>query len=272
MPPERIVIKGRAEDLEKAGTSEEAIERGESRSVIEEVEGRKILKIRWVTGKTSAGRLFGRYGKDGKPDFFRLLFGAIAGSLREHFGDEGEKEFNRLREQKEFKESISRLFEEMKSWFFNEIVPKYGIEPGDIFVITTELEVDLETGRIEWNKEKTSVIYWIRSDKLAEKCKEIGAGVPAEEVEKLKKMLEEKDQEIERLKKEIEKLQEELRKLREAKEKAEKVVEKVEKEAVVEKEEAVAVEEEKVEEEKEEKKEKKKKTTAKKKKSTSSSE
>ncbi len=263
MSPERIVIRGRAEDLEKAGTTEEAIERGESRSVIEEVEGRKILKIRWVTGKTSAGRLFGRYGKDGKPDFFRLLFGAIAGSLREHFGDEGEKEFNRLREQKEFKESVSRLFEEMKSWFFNEVVPKYGIEPGDIFVITTELEVDLETGRIDWNKDKTSVIYWIRSDKLAEKCKEIGVGVSVEEVEKLRKMLEEKDQEIERLKREIEKLQEELRKLKEAKEKAaEKIEKEMEAEKLEEKEETVE----------EVKKEEKKKKTARKKKASSSGE
>ncbi len=251
---ERVVIKGRAEDLEKVGTTEEAIERGESRSVIEEVEGRKILKIRWVTGKTSAGRLFGRYGKDGKPDFFRLLFGAIAGSLREHFGDEGEKEFNRLREQREFKESISRLFEEMKSWFFNEVVPKYGIEPGDIFVITTELEVDLETGRIEWNKDKTNVIYWIRSDKLVEKCKEIGVGVSTEEVEKLKKALEEKEREIEQLRKELEKLQEELRQLKEKKAAKEEAVEEKAKEEV---EEAV--------EEKKEEKEKKKKTTKKKK-------
>ncbi len=205
--PERVVIRGRPEDLEKAAT-EEAIERGEARSVVEEVEGRKVLRIRWITGKTSAGRLFGRYGKEGRPDFFRLLFGAIAGSLKEQFGEKGDEMFNKLRESKEFKESLSRLFEEMKSWFFNDIVPKYGIEPGDIFVITAELEVDLDTGRIEWNRDKTSIIYWIRSDKLQEKCKEIVQ--PSEEVEKLKKALEEKERELEQLRRELEELKKKL--------------------------------------------------------------
>jgi len=215
------VIKGRPEELEKAAT-EEAIERGEARSVVEEVEGRRVLRIRWITGKTSAGRLFGRYGKEGRPDFFRLLFGAIAGSLREQFGEEGEELFNKLRESREFKQSVSKLFEEMKNWFFNEIVPKYGIEPGDIFVITAEIEVDLETGRITWNKEKTSVIYWVRSDKLPEKCREImGTVSGSEEVEKLRKMLEEKDKEIERLKKEIEELKRKLREREEELEEAE---------------------------------------------------
>ncbi len=220
--PERIVIKGRPEDLEKAAT-EEAIERGEARSVVEEVEGRRVLRIRWITGKTSAGRLFGRYGKEGRPDFFRLLFGAIAGSLREQFGEEGEELFNKLRESREFKQSVSKLFEEMKNWFFNEIVPKYGIEPGDIFVITAEIEVDLETGRIIWNKEKTSVIYWVRSDKLPEKCREImGTSVTgSEEVEKLKKMLEEKDKEIERLRKELEELKKKLKEVEEREEEEE---------------------------------------------------
>lgn len=248
------MIKGRPEDLEKAAT-EEAIERGEARSVVEEVEGRRVLRIRWITGKTSAGRLFGRYGKEGRPDFFRLLFGAIAGSLREQFGEEGEELFNKLRESREFKQSVSKLFEEMKNWFFNEIVPKYGIEPGDIFVITAEIEVDLETGRITWNKEKTSVIYWVRSDKLPEKCKELlgsEAGPAVEEIEKLKKMLEEKDKEIEKLKKELEELRKKLKEKEEAKE--EKKAKKKE-EKKVKKEEEEEIEEEEVEEELEEEEE-----------------
>ncbi len=218
--PERVVIRGRPEDLEKA-TTEETIERGGARSVVEEVEGRKILRIRWVTGKTSAGRLFGRYGKEGRPDFFRLLFGAIAGSLKEQFGEKGDEIFNKLREYREFKESLSRLFEEMKSWFFNEIVPKYGIEPGDIFVITTELEIDLESGRIEWNKDKSSVIYWIRSDKLPEKCRELAQGTQIEDIEKLKKVLEEKEREVEQLRKELEELKKKIAK-KKAKRKEEK--------------------------------------------------
>lgn len=58
--------------------SEEEIERG---GVSAELVKGNILKIRWVTGKTSAARLFGKYGREGRPDFFRLLFGAIGGSL-----------------------------------------------------------------------------------------------------------------------------------------------------------------------------------------------
>ncbi len=203
------MVRGRLEEVEK---SEEAIERGLTRSVLEEVEGRRILRIRWVTGKTSAGRLFGRYGREGRPDFFRLLFGAIAGSLREHLGDKAEEEFNRLRESRAFKESVSELFEEFKSWFFNEIVPKYGIEPGDIFVISTELEVDLDEGKITWNREKTDVIYWVRSDKLPEKCRHVCSEV--EDVQKLRKELEEKEKEIERLREENERLRRELEELR----------------------------------------------------------
>ncbi len=211
---ERIVVRGRLEDFEK---SEEAIERGLTRSVLEEVEGKRILKIKWVTGKTSAGRLFGRYGKEGRPDFFRLLFGAIAGSLKEHLGEKAEEEFNRLRESRSFKESISELFEEFKSWFFNEIVPKYGIEPGDIFVITTELEIDLDEGKITWHKDKTEVIYWVRSDKLPEKCRQICAEIEGtedlkRELEKLKKEKEELEREVERLRRELEALRAKARK------------------------------------------------------------
>jgi hypothetical protein len=64
-------------------------ERTVERAHVEEREGRQILVLRWNTGKTSAGRLFGRYGAGGRPDFFRLLFGAVAGSLREKFGPPG---------------------------------------------------------------------------------------------------------------------------------------------------------------------------------------
>ncbi len=65
------------ERREEAG-SEEEIERG---GVTAELVKGNILKIKWVTGKTSAARLFGKYGREGRPDFFRLLFGAIGGSL-----------------------------------------------------------------------------------------------------------------------------------------------------------------------------------------------
>ncbi len=179
---------------EARSNSEEAFERGEARSAVVEVEGRRVLRIRWNTGKTTAAKLFGKYGKDGKPDFFRLLFGSIIGSLREQFHERGVDEFNRIRESKEFKESVQRVFDEMKSWFFNEVAPKYRIEPGDVFVITTEIDVDLETGEVGWHKDRSDVLYWIRSDKLQERCRELGvagrAEVSAEEIERLRKEVE----------------------------------------------------------------------------------
>lgn len=217
MSEKSVVIRGRTEDIERFSEREEAIERAEARSTIEVVEGRKILKIRWTTGKTAASRLFGRYGREGRPDFFRLIFGAIAGSLREQFGDKGTEEFNRLRESKTFKDSISKIFDEMKTWFFNEIVPKYKIEPGDVFIITTEIEIDLETGEIKWNKEKSEVIYWIRSDRVIEKCRELGiqpevkvTEVKSEEIEQLRKRIEELTNELEEWKKRYEETKNEL--------------------------------------------------------------
>ncbi len=67
------------EERREEADGEEEIERGGG-ATAELVKG-NILKIKWVTGKTSAARLFGKYGREGRPDFFRLLFGAIGGSL-----------------------------------------------------------------------------------------------------------------------------------------------------------------------------------------------
>ncbi|WP_243676088.1 hypothetical protein [Vulcanisaeta distributa] len=91
--------------------SEEEIERGGGVSA-ELVKG-NILKIRWVTGKTSAARLFGKYGREGRPDFFRLLFGgAIGGSLRSQFPEDKANElFNNIRNSQGFKDSLDEVFE-----------------------------------------------------------------------------------------------------------------------------------------------------------------
>lgn len=79
----------------------------------------------------------------------------------------------------------------MKRWFFDEIVPKYKLERGgDVFVISTTLELNIETGELRWDKESTQVIYWIRSDRVAEKCKELGitaGGAGAEDVDRLRR-------------------------------------------------------------------------------------
>ncbi len=170
--------------------SEEEIERGGA--MAELVKG-NILKINWVTGKTSAARLFGKYGREGRPDFFRLLFGVISGSLRSKFPEDKATElFNSIKNSRGFKESLDKVFEEMRNWFFSEVVPKYKLEKGDVFVITTTLELDLNTGELKWDKESTQVIYWIRSDRVAEKCRELGiaaggAGASAEEVNRLRR-------------------------------------------------------------------------------------
>lgn len=172
------------------------------RAHVEEREGRRVLILRWNTGKTSAGRLFGSYGVGGRPDFFRLLFGAIAGSLREKFGPQGEELFEKIRDSEGFRRNGKKLFEDMKTWFFNEVAPRYGLERGDIFMVITEVEVDLNTGELMWRKDKTEFYYWVRSDRCQQAappdCKEL-----AEENARLK-------QEVETLRRELAMIKEKL--------------------------------------------------------------
>ncbi|MFB6470982.1 MAG: transcription factor [Vulcanisaeta sp. AZ3] len=178
------------------GRGEEELERG---GVTAELVKGNVLRIRWVTGKTSAARLFGKYGREGRPDFFRLLFGAIGGSLRSQFPEDKANElFNSIRNSQNFKDSLDEIFDSMKRWFFDEIVPKYKLERGDVFVISTTLELNIDTGELKWNKDATQVIYWIRSDRVAEKCREMGVsmGASGEDVEKLKR---EKDEALGRV-------------------------------------------------------------------------
>lgn len=176
---------------------EEEIERGGARAEL--VRG-NILRIRWVTGKTSAARFFGRYGREGRPDFFRLLFGAIAGSLREHFPEDKANElFNNIKNSNGFKDSLNDVFESMKRWFFDEIIPKYKLERGDVFAIITNLELDINTGELKWDKNTAQVIYWIRSDRVQEKCREMSAGAGTADVEGLKRENEELKKKIKEL-------------------------------------------------------------------------
>ncbi len=181
-------------------------ERGEVRSELVTKEGRKLVLIRWNTGKTSAGRLFGRYGPGGRPEFFKLLFGAVAGSLREQFGPDGENIFARIRDSEKFRETSRELFDWLKKWFFEEAVPKYKLERGDIFMISTELLLDPETGELTWSKDKTELVYWIRSDRC---------GQQAPDVESLRREKEELAKEVERLKAENERLRKELDEVKE---------------------------------------------------------
>ncbi|ADY00583.1 MAG: transcription factor [Vulcanisaeta sp.] len=176
-----------SEERREETGGEEEIERG---GVSAELVKGNILKIKWVTGKTSAARLFGKYGREGRPDFFRLLFGAIGGSLRSQFPEDKANElFNNIRNSQGFKDSLNEVFESMKRWFFDEVVPKYQLERGDVFVVSTTLELNINTGELKWNKESTQVIYWIRSDRVAEKCKELGitVGAGSEEIDRLRR-------------------------------------------------------------------------------------
>ena len=186
--------------------SEREMELGGSRSEMVEREGRRVLLIRWNTGKTSAGKLFGRYGEGGKPDFFRLLLGAVAGSLREQLGSEGEEVFSRIRDSRKFRDSMVRIFEEMKDWFFREVVPRYGLEKGDIFMIVAPLELDLETGELTWLRDRTEFYYWVRSDRCAAQA--------GEEAAKLREELDRLRAENERLRREVEELRSKMENLR----------------------------------------------------------
>lgn len=180
-------------------------ERGEARSELVEREGRKYVLIRWNTGKTSAGRLFGRYGPGGRPEFFKLLFGAVAGSLKEQFGPDGENTFLRIRDSDGFRESSRELFEGLKRWFFEEAAPRHKLERGDIFMITAELLLDPETGEMTWNKEKTELIYWVRSDR----CGQVAGGAPPD-CERIKRERDELEKEAAKLRAENERLRREL--------------------------------------------------------------
>ncbi len=150
---------------------------------LEERGDKRVLVIRWNTGKTSAGRLFGRYGAGGKPDFFRLLFGAIAGSLSEKMPT-GSEVFARIKDTDAFRHSTREIFENIKKWFFNEVAPRYHLDKGDIFMLITEIEVDIDKGEVTWRPEKTEFYYWVRSDRCRG-CEEL-----AEENARLRKEVE----------------------------------------------------------------------------------
>ncbi|MEM1597048.1 MAG: transcription factor [Pyrobaculum sp.] len=178
-------------------------ERTVERAHLEERGGRQVLVLRWNTGKTSAGRLFGRYGVGGRPDFFRLLFGAVAGSLREKFGPQGEELFNKIRDSEEFRRSSREIFDALKEWFFNEVSPKHGLDKGDIFMIITEVEVDLTTGELKWQRDKTEFYYWVRSDRCAQQAAPKDCQELAQENARLR-------QEVEQLRRELTQIKERL--------------------------------------------------------------
>lgn len=189
----------------------EEIERESATSELVTEAGKRIIKIKLSTGKTSAGKLFGKHGRGGRPDFFRIVFGAVANGLRSSLGnEEGEAKFNELRNRSEFKKSLNQVFNEIKDWFFNEAIKQYNIGKGDVFAILTELDLDLETGELKWIREGSQVIYWVRSDKIkateaAESCSKI-----EEELKKLKEDYDKLREENIRLKNQNEELSREL--------------------------------------------------------------
>jgi len=196
-----------SEQPEEAEEGEE-IERESATSELVTEAGKRIVKIKLSTGKTSAGKLFGRHGRGGRPDFFRIIFGAVANGLRTSLGgEEGEARFNELRNRHEFRESLTKVFNDIKNWFFTEVTKQYDIGKGDVFAILTELDLDLETGELRWVKENSQVVYWVRSDKIkaTESC-----GKVEEELKRLKEDYDKLREENLRLKSENEALSREL--------------------------------------------------------------
>ncbi|WP_291767197.1 transcription factor [Caldivirga sp. UBA161] len=164
--------------------SEEEVERESVTSELVTEAGKRIIKIKLSTGKTSAGKLFGKHGKGGRPDFFRIVFGAVANGLRSSLGsEEGEAKFNELRNKSEFRKSLNQVYKDIRDWFFNEAIKQYNIGKGDVFAILTELDLDLDAGELKWVRENSQVIYWVRSDKIrvTESCSKV-----EEELRKLK--------------------------------------------------------------------------------------
>ena len=197
-----------SEQPEEAEEEGEEIERESATSELVTEAGKRIVKIKLSTGKTSAGKLFGRHGRGGRPDFFRIIFGAVANGLRTSLGgEEGEARFNELRNRHEFRESLTKVFNDIKNWFFTEVTKQYDIGKGDVFAILTELDLDLETGELRWIKENSQVIYWVRSDKIkaTESC-----GKVEEELKRLKEDYDKLREENLRLKSENEALSREL--------------------------------------------------------------
>jgi len=197
-----------SEQSEETGEEGEEIERESATSELVTEAGKRIIKIKLSTGKTSAGKLFGRHGRGGRPDFFRIIFGAVANGLRASLGEEeGEAKFNELRDRREFRESLTKVFNDIKNWFFTEVTKQYDIGKGDVFLILTELDLDLETGELRWVKENSQVVYWVRSDKIkaTESCSKV-----EEELKRLKEDYDKLREENLRLKNENEALSREL--------------------------------------------------------------
>ncbi len=126
---------------------------------------------------------------------------------------------------------MDEVFESMKRWFFDEIVPKYKLERGDVFVISTTLELNIETGELKWDKGSTQVIYWIRSDRVAEKCRELGitagAGASTEEVDRLRRERDELASKVKELENRINELVNENNRLRAENEELKKKLESI---------------------------------------------
>jgi hypothetical protein len=119
----------------------------------------------------------------------------------------------------------------MKRWFFDEVVPNYKLERGDVFVISTTLELNINTGELKWDREGTQVIYWVRSDRVAEKCREMGIAAAAptggEELDRLRKERDELMNRINELESRLNTLTNENNRLRSENEELKKKLEEI---------------------------------------------
>jgi len=112
------------------------------------------VRFKFTTGVTSATQLFvGR----GHPKFFSLLTAQAAAAVKSAGID-----FGALYSDKTLRKSIQQTFEEFKRWFFEEAVPKYCIQKGDLFLIALDAEVDTDAKTLRLYYETAEVVVWHR--------------------------------------------------------------------------------------------------------------
>jgi len=121
------------------------------------------IRFRFTTGVVSATQLFvGR----GRPKFFSLLTAQTAAAVKSAGID-----FGALYSDRAFRKSIQSAFEEFKKWFFEEAVPKYCVQKGDLFLITLDTEVDTDAKTVHIYYDTAEVAVWRR---VASPCGESG--------------------------------------------------------------------------------------------------
>lgn len=105
-------------------------------------------EVRIVTRPAGSTKLFGRRGVRERP----LLIGQLYAVFVAKEQDKGR--------QAKLIDETQRVFDEVKRWFFEEIVPKYKVQRGDLVALTIVIARDGD--RLIFVKEKSCVSIWRR--------------------------------------------------------------------------------------------------------------